>query len=86
MNRKLRLTLIACALGAASVTSAQTSDNVPPPNDVIRLPGNMTTPTMPVAPRIPTSIAIVFPSSLVSFFVSFVPTFLSFRAFRDRVL
>jgi len=47
MNRKLKLTLIACALGAASVTSAQTSNNTPP-NDVIRLPGNVTTPTMPV--------------------------------------
>jgi hypothetical protein len=48
MNRNLKLTLIACALGAASVTSAQTSNNIPPPNDVIRLPGNVTTPTMPV--------------------------------------
>ena len=48
MNRNLKLTLIACALGAASVTSAQTSNNIPPPNDVVRLPGNVTTPTMPV--------------------------------------
>ena len=47
MKPKMRLTLLACALGAASIASAQTADT-PPPNDVIRLPGSVTTPTMPV--------------------------------------
>ena len=47
MNPKMRLTLLACVLGTASMAIAQTAD-IPPPNDVIRLPGNVTTPTMPV--------------------------------------
>ena len=47
MKPKMRLTLLACALGAASIATAQTKD-IPPPNDVIRLPGSVTTPTMPV--------------------------------------
>src|SRR6266571_801395 len=47
MKPKMRLTLLACALGAASITTAQTND-VPPPNDIIRLPGAVTTPNMPV--------------------------------------
>lgn len=47
MKPKMRLTLLACALGAASLASAQTA-GIPPPNDVIRLPGSVTTPTMPV--------------------------------------
>lgn len=48
MNPKIELTLLACALGAASVATAQTSNDIPPPNDIIRLPGNVTTPNMPV--------------------------------------
>ncbi len=47
MKPTMRLTLLACAFGAASIAIAQTAD-VPPPNDVIRLPGSVTTPTMPV--------------------------------------
>jgi hypothetical protein len=48
LKPKMRLTLLACALGAASIASAQTAKDIPPPNDVIRLPGSVTTPTMPV--------------------------------------
>jgi hypothetical protein len=47
MKPKMRLTLLACALGAASIATAQTKD-IPPPNDVIRLPGSVATPIMPV--------------------------------------
>ena len=47
MKPKMRLTLLACALGAASIAIAQTAD-IPPSNGVIRLPGSVTTPTMPV--------------------------------------
>ena len=47
MKPIMRLTLLACGLGTASVAIAQTAD-IPPPNDVIRLPGSVTTPTMPV--------------------------------------
>ena len=35
MNSRLKLTLLACALGAASVTTAQTSNNVSTGNDVL---------------------------------------------------
>jgi hypothetical protein len=45
---KLRLTLLACALGAASIATAQTTKDIPPPNDAIRLPGSVTAPNMPV--------------------------------------
>ena len=48
MNSTMRLSLLACALGAASIATAQTSNDASPPNDVIRLPGSVTTPTMPV--------------------------------------
>ena len=48
MKPKMRLTLLACALGAASIASAQTAKDIPPQSDVIRLPGSVTTPTMPV--------------------------------------
>ena len=48
MKPKMRLTLLACALGAASIATAQTVAGTAPPNDVIRLPGSVTTPTMPV--------------------------------------
>jgi hypothetical protein len=48
MKPNMRLTLLACALGAASIATAQTANDIPPPNDVIRLPGSVTTPTMPV--------------------------------------
>jgi hypothetical protein len=48
MKPKMRLTLLACALGAASIATAQTAKDIPPPNDVIRLPGSVTTPNMPV--------------------------------------
>jgi hypothetical protein len=59
MNPKMKLTLLACALGAASIAPAQTTSersqtNIPPPSDIIRLPGSVTTPDMPVvvsAPR-----------------------------------
>lgn len=56
MNSKLKLSLLACALAAASIAAAQTSDqtNIPPPNDIIRLPRSVTTPDMPIiveAPR-----------------------------------
>ncbi len=48
MKPKMRLTLLAYALGAASIATAQTVADTPPPNDVIRLRGSVTTPTMPV--------------------------------------
>ena len=48
MKPKMRLTLLACALGAASIATAQTANEIPPPNHVIRSPGRVTTPTMPV--------------------------------------
>ncbi len=48
MKPKMRLTLLAYTLGAASIATAQTVTDIPPPNDVIRLPGSVTTPTMPV--------------------------------------
>jgi hypothetical protein len=48
MKPKLRLTLLACALGAASIATAQTTKDIPPPNDVIRLPGSVMAPNMPV--------------------------------------
>jgi hypothetical protein len=48
MNSKMRLSLLACALGAASIATAQTSNDASPPNDVIRSPGSVATPTMPV--------------------------------------
>ena len=48
MKPKMRLTLLACALGAASIATSQTVTDVAPPNDVIRLPGALTTPNMPV--------------------------------------
>ena len=56
MNSKMKLSLLACALAAASIAAAQTSDqtNIPPPNDIIRLPRSVTTPDMPIiveAPR-----------------------------------
>jgi hypothetical protein len=47
MNSRLKLTLLACALGAASVTTAQTS-NVSPGSDVLSPSGSVTAPTMPV--------------------------------------
>jgi hypothetical protein len=52
MKPKIRLALLACALGAAGIASAQTAD-IPPPSDVIRLPDSVTTPTMlvVVSPR-----------------------------------
>src|SRR2546423_5030020 len=53
MNRKLKLTLLACALGAASVTAAETSNDVSAPNDNL-LSGTATTPTMPVVVSPPT--------------------------------
>ena len=48
MSSKIKLSLLACAVGAASIATAQTSNDISPPNDVIRLPGSVTTPTMPV--------------------------------------
>jgi hypothetical protein len=48
MNSKMRLSLLACALGAASIASAQTSNEASPPNDGSRSPGSVTTPVMPV--------------------------------------
>jgi hypothetical protein len=48
MKSKMRVGLLACAVGAASIAIAQISNDVSPPNDVIRLPGSVTTPTMPV--------------------------------------
>jgi hypothetical protein len=51
MKSKMKLSLLACALGAASIANAQIANepsNIPPPSDIIRLPGNMTTPDMPV--------------------------------------
>ena len=48
MNSKMRLSLLACALGAASIATAQTSNDASSPKDVIRPPGSVTTPIMPV--------------------------------------
>jgi hypothetical protein len=50
MHQKLKLSLLACTLAAASVAGAQTSSqtDIPPPNDIIRLPHSVTTPAMPV--------------------------------------
>jgi hypothetical protein len=57
MKPKMRLTLLACALGAASIATAQTVADTAPPNDVIRLPGSVTTPTMPVVVSPPETIS-----------------------------
>ncbi|HXL83247.1 MAG TPA: hypothetical protein VN989_03875 [Casimicrobiaceae bacterium] len=48
MNSKMRLSLLACALGAASIATAQTSNDASSPKDVIRSPGSVATPIMPV--------------------------------------
>jgi hypothetical protein len=48
MKSTMRLSLLACALGAASVATAQTANDASPPNDVIRSPGSVATPIMPV--------------------------------------
>jgi hypothetical protein len=48
MNSTMRLSLLACALGAASIATAQTSNDASSPNDVIRSPGSVATPIMPV--------------------------------------
>jgi len=48
MKSKMRLSLLACALGAAAIATAQTSNDASPPNDVIRSPGSVATPIMPV--------------------------------------
>ncbi len=48
MKSKMRLSLLACALGAATIATAQTSNDASPPNDVIRSPGSVATPIMPV--------------------------------------
>ena len=48
MNSTMRLSLLACALGAASIATAQTSNDASPPNDVIRSPGSVNTSIMPV--------------------------------------
>jgi len=51
MKSKMKLSLLACALSAMSVAGAQVtngSNDVPPPNDIIRLPGSVTTPGMPI--------------------------------------
>lgn len=51
MNSALKLTVLACALAVSGGTCAQTangSTNIPPPNDIIRLPGSVTSPNMPV--------------------------------------
>ena len=47
MKPKMRLTLLACALGAASIATSQTVKDIPPPSDV-GLQGSVTTPIMPV--------------------------------------
>jgi hypothetical protein len=50
MKAKLKLGMLACALAASSIAGAQTSSqtNIPPPNDIIRLPRSVTTPDMPI--------------------------------------
>jgi hypothetical protein len=48
MNSKMRLSLLACALAAASIATAQTSNDASSPKDVIRSPGSVATPIMPV--------------------------------------
>ena len=61
MNSKMRLSLLACALGAASIATAQTSNDASSPNDVIRSSGSVTTPIMPVVvspPRDDTGVGI----------------------------
>jgi hypothetical protein len=55
MKPKMKLTLLACALGAASIATAQTVTDIAPPNDVIRLPGSVTAPIMPVVVSPPSS-------------------------------
>jgi hypothetical protein len=48
MKSTMRLSLLACALGAASIATAQTANDASPPNDVIRSPASVATPIMPV--------------------------------------
>ena len=48
MKSKMRLSLLACALGAATIATAQTSNDASPPNDVVRSLGSVATPIMPV--------------------------------------
>jgi hypothetical protein len=48
MKSTMSLSLLACALGAAGIATAQTANDASPPNDVIRSPGSVATPIMPV--------------------------------------
>ena len=63
---RLRLALLACALGAASIATAQTVTDVAPPNDAIGLPGSVTTPIMPVVVSPPSGQAPLVVRSLGS--------------------
>jgi hypothetical protein len=66
MKPKMRLTLLACALGAASIATAQTVTDIAPPNDVTRLQGSVTTPVMPVVVSPPSGQAPLVVRSLGS--------------------